>query len=108
MNLKLISMFLVLGLSVTAQNVNRKVMKLQECINYGLKNNENIKTGKLEIDYQEQFKKGSTEIPKANIIYAKGQFNSLYKKDNSFTLLQTIPFPTVFAAHHSLAKSYIK
>gem|GEM_PF-5310335 len=61
---------MVLGLSVTAQNVNHKVMTLEECINYGLKNNENIKTGKLEIDYQKQFKKGSTEIPKANIMYA--------------------------------------
>ncbi|MEI6021312.1 MAG: TolC family protein [Bacteroidota bacterium] len=108
MNLKLIPLLLVVGLSVSAQNVNHKVMTLQECIDFGLKNNENIKTGKLEIDYQKQFKKGSTEIPKANIIYAQGQFNSLYKKDNSVTLLQTIPFPSVFIAHHSLAKSYIK
>lgn len=80
MNLKLISILLILGLRATAQNVNHKVMTLQECINYGLKNNENIKTGKLEIDYQKQFKKSSTEIPKANIIYAQGQFNSLYKR----------------------------
>ena len=99
---------MILGLSVTAQNVNHKVMTLQECINYGLKNNENIKTGKLEIDYQKQLKKSSTEIPKANIIYAQGQFNSLYKKDNSFTFLQTIPFPSVLAANNSLTKSYIK
>ena len=56
MNLKLISILLILGLRATAQNVNHKVMTLQECINYGLKNNENIKTGKLEIDYQKQFK----------------------------------------------------
>ena len=54
MNLKLISIFLALGLSVTAQNLIHKVMTLQDCINYGLKNNENIKTGKLEIDYQKQ------------------------------------------------------
>ena len=108
MNLKLILMLLVLGLSVTAQNVIHKVMTLQECINYGLKNNENIKTGKLEIDYQKQLKKSSTEIPKANIMYAQGQFNSLYKKDNNFTLSQAIPFPTVFLAQYSLAKSYIK
>ncbi len=108
MNLKLISIFLALGLSVTAQNLIHKVMTLQDCINYGLKNNENIKTGKLEIDYQKQLKKSSTEIPKANIIYAQGQFNSLYKKDNSFTFLQTIPFPSVLAANNSLAKSYIK
>ena len=108
MNLKLILMLLVLGLSVSAQNVNHKVMTLQECINYGLKNNENIKTGKLEIDYQKQLKKSSTEIPKANIMYAQGQFNSLYKKDNNFTLSQAIPFPTVFLAQYSLAKSYIK
>jgi len=81
---------------------------MNECIDYALNKNENVVTGQLEIEYQKQYKKGATEIPKANVLFAQGQFNSLYKYDNSLTVTQTIPFPAVFAAHNNLAKSYIK
>lgn len=108
MNFKLIVLFVCLASVISAQGPVHKILTLQQCIDYGLKNNENIKTGKLEIDYQKQFKKGSTEIPKANVLFAQGQFNSLYKYDNSITITQTIPFPTVFTSHNALAKSYIK
>src|ERR1700756_4496392 len=91
-----------------AQNKEHKILSLQQCIDFALLNNENIKTGKLEIDYQKQFKKGATEIPKTNVLFAQGQFNSLYKYDNSVTVMQQIPFPAVFSAHNALAKSYIK
>lgn len=108
MKLKFTVFFYLLANLLTAQIKGHKVLSLQECIDYALKNNENIKTGQLEIDYQKQFKKSATEIPKANILFAQGQFNSLYKYDNSITVTQTIPFPAVFTAHNSLAKSYIK
>src|ERR1700757_3660237 len=107
------NLFLTLGLiglyfTVGAQNKEHKILSLQQCVDFALLNNENIKTGKLEIDYQKQFKKGATEIPKTNVLFAQGQFNSMYKYDNSVTVMQQIPFPAVFSAHNSLAKSYIK
>ena len=105
---KYVLLFALLSLEVSAQNLQHKTLSLQECIDFALQHNENIITGKLEIDYQKQFKKGATEIPKLNVAYAQGQFNSVYKFDNSVTAIQTIPFPAVFTAHNALAKSYIK
>jgi heavy metal efflux system protein len=107
-NLFLTLGFIGLCFNAGAQNKEHKILSLQQCIDFTLLNNENIKTGKLEIDYQKQFKKGATEIPKTNVLFAQEQFNSMYKYDNSVTVMQQIPFPAVFSAHNSLAKSYIK
>ncbi len=96
------------GLSLFAQKPQVKILSLADCVDFAVKNNENIKTGNLDIDYYKQFKKGATEIPKANVLFAQGQFNSVYKYDNSVTVMQQIPFPAVFTAHNALAKSYIK
>src|SRR5207253_8911104 len=96
------------SIGLTAQNIQHKTLSLPECIDFALLHNKNIKTANLEIDYQKQFKKGATEIPKTNVLFAQGQFNSLYKYDNSVTVMQQIPFPAVFSAHNALARSYIK
>src|SRR5438309_89794 len=88
--------FILLGYKFSAQNMQYKTLSLSECIDFALLHNENIRTGKLEIDYQKQFKKAATEIPKTNVLFAQGQFNSRYKYDNSVTVMQQIPFPAVF------------
>ena len=105
---KLLGLFLIIGINLFGQNKVIKKMNLQECIDFAIKNNENIKTANLDVAYQKQFKKVATEIPKTNIMFAQGQFNSVYKYDNSVTVMQQIPFPTVFTAHNALAKAYIK
>lgn len=104
-------LFSIAGL-LKAQNVHKQaehtIMNLQQCIDFAIKHNENLKTADLEIQYQRQFKKAATEVPKTNVSYMQGQFNSIYKYDNSVTITQQIPFPAVFTAHNALAKSYIK
>lgn len=92
----------------SAQNTNGKNYSLKECLDIALRNNENLKTANLNIDYQRQFKKASTEIPKTSIVYTQGQFNSIYKYDNNITISQTIPNPLVFSSHNSLANAQIK
>ncbi|MEO6302650.1 MAG: TolC family protein, partial [Bacteroidia bacterium] len=77
-------------------------------IDFALKNNENIKTAGFNIDYQKQFKKTATEIPKTSIVYTQGQFNSIYKYDNNITISQTIPNPFTLASNNSLAKAQVK
>jgi len=85
-----------------------KKMCLSECIDFAIANNEHIKTARYDIDYQKQFKKASTEIPKTAVVFTQGQFNSAYKYDNSFAISQQIPFPAVFGAHKALGRSYVK
>ncbi len=116
LHIKKLLLFILIGttLKVASQkdisaNISKeKNYTLKECIDFALKNNENIKTANLNIDYMRQFKKASTEIPKTSIVYTQGQFNSIYKYDNNFTISQAIPNPLVFTSHNSLAKAQIK
>ena len=85
-----------------------QTVSLEQAINQAVQNNKSITAGKLEIDYQKQFKKSLTEMPKTNIGLQYGQYNSINKTDNLFTASQTIPFPTVFAANKALGNSLIK
>ncbi len=106
---KLLSTAFVCVLSIlNAQGPSTKNYTLKECIEFALKNNENIITANYNIDYQRQFKKAATDVPKTNVIYTQGQFNSIYKYDNNITISQTIPNPWVFTSHNALAKSHIK
>jgi cobalt-zinc-cadmium resistance protein CzcA len=86
----------------------QKNYSLQECIDYALKNNENIKTANYHLQHDKQFKKTATEIPKTTVMYTQGQFNSIYKYDNNITISQTLPNPMVFTSHNALAKAQIK
>lgn len=86
----------------------QKNYSLQECIDYALKNNENIKTANYHLQHDKQFKKTATEMPKTTVMYTQGQFNSKYQYDNNITISQTLPNPAVFVSHNSLAKAQIK
>ncbi len=99
---------LLLANTKFAQTPKPKIFNLQECIDHALKNNENIKTANYNIDYQRQFKKAGTEIPKTSVVFTQGQFNSIYKYDNNITFSQAIPNPKVFTSHNALAKAQIK
>ena len=106
----LLSIFILVGF-ISAQDkrgVNDHVdMSLSECISYAMDHNDGIEAAKLDISFQREFKKGATEIPKMTVSYTQGQFNSIYKYDNSFNLTQTIPFPACFAAHNAVGNSLI-
>jgi len=90
---------------VTAQT---QPLSLDQAIELGLKNNKEITTSQLEIQYQQQAKKAIVEIPKTEISGQFGQINSYIKNDNNFGISQTIPFPTVLTANASLGNALIK
>lgn len=67
-------------------------LTVQQAIDVALKNNQGIKAASFEVEYQKQLKKTSFDLPKTNITFMKGQYNSYAKSDNNVTVLQTIPF----------------
>ncbi len=95
-------------LQLSAQNSTVKNYSLQDCIDFALRNNENIKTAGFNIEYQKQVKKAAGEIPKASVLYTQGQFNSIYKYDNNITISQAIPNPLALGNAKALAKAQIK
>ena len=106
--IKLIAVVLAFTFIKLNAQTNTKKFTLNECIEYAFKNNELLKTADLEITYNKQLKKISSDVPKTSLMYTQGQFNSIYKYDNNITVSQSIPFPTVFAAQNSLAGARIK
>lgn len=100
--------FMLICLCFKAVAQNDKIYSLDQCIALALKNNENLKTAGLNIELQKHNKKNSGEVPKTNIIYTQGQFNSIYPYDENITIQQSIPFPTVFSSRKAQAKTMIK
>jgi heavy metal efflux system protein len=88
-------------------HAQRDVVTLDEAISLALKNNPGIQAATQEVWYQKQLKKTSTEIPKTEVGFMYGQYNSIVK-DNNLTVLQTIPFPTVFSSKAALGKSQVR
>lgn len=82
-------------------------LTLEKATEMALQNNYAIKSAGLEIQYNQKIKRTSTEIPKTNIVYMGGQYNSYYN-DNNITVSQNIPFPTLFTAQSALGKSMVR
>ena len=98
---------LLVGLMSTA-TVNAQQISLQEAIDMALKNNPKVNAAQLAVNYQQAIKSAATELPKTDITYMQGQYNSFYKNDNNITVLQALPFPTVFSAQHKLGSAQVK
>jgi cobalt-zinc-cadmium resistance protein CzcA len=92
-------------ISVSAQQSG---ITLEQAILEGGTNNKSIQASALDVEYQKQIRRTSTDIGKTNVVYMQGQYNSYAKNDNNITISQSIPFPTVFSAQNSLGKSLIK
>lgn len=81
---------------------------LKEAIALSLKNNTIIKGADLNVGLQQALSKTSFEMPKTEVSMLYGQYNSLVKNDQNFTISQTIPFPTLFSANAALGEERIK
>ncbi len=71
-------------------------ISLEKAIEVAQENNRWIKQGELAIESGRYLKGSAFEVPKTNVDFGWGNYNSNYK-DWSFSLGQTIDFPTVYA-----------
>lgn len=101
---------LVIGLMLMATftQAQAQPVTLEQAIEQALKNNPTITEGNLQITYNQQLRKAATELPKTDISLLYGQYNSLNKNDNNFSISQTFPFPTTFSANKALGNALIK
>ncbi|WP_326983983.1 CusA/CzcA family heavy metal efflux RND transporter [Chryseobacterium sp. MYb264] len=101
----LISGFLLCGQTFKAQEGN--VLTVEQAIQIALKNSDLLKSKDWEIQSAEALKPTAKELPKMNVDAQLGQYNSK-KFDQSFSISQTIPFPTLFKAKKELIGEEIK
>ncbi len=79
-------------------------LSLPDAINKALKDNLEIQSEQLNIKSSAALKKSVFELPKTEIQYQYGQYNSI-NKDNGLSIQQNIPFPTVYLAKAGLYKA---
>ena len=91
-----ITMFLLFGIGFSQTPIS-----LEIAIDKAFKNNLNIKSGTLRIDYQNKMQKSAVIIDPLNISAEIGQMNSFYV-DNKFSVNQTIRLPKFYSAQKTL------
>lgn len=97
--------FLLFGQTLTAQTT--KTLSVEEATEIALNNNYSIKSKDLDVKVSESLKPTASELPKMEFNAQLGQYNSP-KFDQSFSISQTIPFPTLFKARKELIAQEIK
>ena len=103
----LLPLLFMVGISTYSNAQAPKIISLEEAINMGMQNNSGIKAAQFNIDFNKSLKGTSTEIGKTNATVMYGQFNSYYK-DNSFTISQSIPFPTTMSRQAQFYNATVK
>lgn len=96
---------LLLGQNLKAQSTRE--ISLNQAIELLQENNPSIKAKDLSVQSSEALKPTAKEIPKLDFSAQLGQYNSP-KFDQSFSISQTIPFPTLFKARKELIQEEIK
>ena len=91
-----ITMFLLFGIGFSQTPIS-----LEKAIDKAFKNNLNIKSGTLRIDYQNKMQKSAVIIDPLNISAEIGQMNSFYV-DNKFSVSQTIRLPKFYNAQKTV------
>ena len=89
-------MFLIFGIGFSQTPIS-----LEIAIDKAFKNNLNIKSGTLRIDYQNKMQKSAVIIDPLNISAEIGQMNSFYV-DNKFSVSQTIRLPKFYNAQKTV------
>ena len=97
--------FLFLGQTFNAQQGTP--LTISEATNIALTNNNLIRSRDLDIKVTEALKPTAKELPKMSVDAQLGQYNSK-KFDQSFSISQSIPFPTLFKARRELIAEQIK
>ena len=100
-------LFLIFSSSILSQAQKQKTINLHEAIQMALDSNLNVRSSAYSVEVQKALKGASWDLGKTNIDMQYGQFNS-YTKDNSFTLSQSIAFPSVYINQHKLANANVK
>lgn len=89
-------MFLIFGIGFSQTPIS-----LETAIDKAFKNNLNIKSGTLRIDYQNKMQKSAVIIDPLNISGEIGQMNSVYV-DNKISVSQTIRLPKFYNAQKTV------
>ncbi len=90
-----------------AQSPTKKSISVDDAITTALKNNLELHSKQLDVQYSTFLKKSVFELPKTNVNFQFGQYNSI-NQDKAFQISQSIPFPTYYTAKSGLYKAELQ
>jgi cobalt-zinc-cadmium resistance protein CzcA len=104
-----VSLLLLIGSAAfnNAEAQQAKAISLHDAIQLALENNLSVRSSSYSVDAQKALKGASWDLGKTNVEVQYGRFNS-YTKDNSYTVSQSIAFPTVYINQGKLADAKVK
>lgn len=100
----LIFVFIFFGQTFKAQS---QPLSIEQAMTMAISNNLTVKSKNADIQSAEALRGTARELPKLNFDAQLGQYNSP-KFDQSFSISQSIPFPTLFKARKELIRENIK
>lgn len=77
---------------------------IAEAVNAAISNNGWYKADQYHVNHAMALKRTATDLGKTSIMWMHGQYNSILQ-DNSFTVTQSIPFPTAMASQGKLLRA---
>lgn len=93
--------------AANAQSPTTKSISVVDAITTALKNNLELQSQQLNVQSSTILKKSVFELPKTNVNFQFGQYNSI-NQDKAFQVSQSIPFPTYYSAKSSLYKAELQ
>jgi cobalt-zinc-cadmium resistance protein CzcA len=81
-----------------------KQITLEDAINIAVKNNLELQSQQLNIQSSQALQKSVFELPKTNVNFQFGQYNSI-NQDRALQISQSIPFPSYYSARSGLFKA---
>jgi cobalt-zinc-cadmium resistance protein CzcA len=93
--------------AANAQSPTTKSISVDDAITTALKNNLELQSQQLNVQSSTILKKSVFELPKTNVNFQFGQYNSI-NQDKAFQVSQSIPFPTYYSAKSSLYKAELQ
>ncbi len=93
--------FLFSGLSVFS--FAQESVTLDKAVEMALKNNMTIKNERLLTEYQNRLSRTGIDIPKTNLAFEYGQFNSAFH-DKKYSVTQSMNFPAVYIRQRKVLK----
>jgi len=100
-------LFTNMAIAQTTSAPSAKTISIDDAVNAALKNNLEMQAHQLNIQSATTLKKTVFELPKMEVNFQLGQYNSV-KFDHAFQISQTFPHPTYFKAKSSLYDAEIQ
>jgi cobalt-zinc-cadmium resistance protein CzcA len=99
------AMIILIGTFLLSNNaLSQQQIPLDECLKLAEVSNMSYQSIRLQTEQERWLGRSNAVIPKTDVNFMIGQYNSYYNRDNNFTISQSIPFPTVFKNERDLGE----